>query len=246
MMNSLKANPTIPRLLDGDVVLFRSIDKKGRLSEVAQRLARGDLGAPTFSHVALSLGGGLLIHADPPAGVTIATIFELDEPGDGKWQVFRHRGLVQRFEAQWPDHALLFGQLAQYYLGQSYDFSPRGSSDRQGVAFCSELIGRVYQAVGLPFRENPASLWPIDIATEVLGGPWVEVTHQWRTVLYDASYSEYRASCIEHSPAMRTTILNTRQLVARHRKMERDLAEFAKQWNIPRAELPHKFWDDDL
>jgi len=233
-----------PTMLEGDIVLLRSTDKKGKRIEVAQRIARMDLASPVFSHVMLSLGNGLIIHA-ASEGVTVTTIFKLDEECNRTWQVFRHEKLVRRFEAQWPDNAVLFGQVAQFYLGQSYDFSLRVKIDRYDVAFCSELVGRVYKAFGLPFRKSASTLWPIDIGAETVSPPWHDVTTQWRAVLDDPKLRELRQQFLNFSSNRRDIIMNTRRSVKEHRHMERALADFAKKWGIPKLELPLKYWDDD-
>ncbi len=235
-------NIAFPVMLAGDVVLFRGRGLS-RLLEIAQGLARFRWSGDTCSHAAFGISTGLLIHAVKGSGVCVASAFtELSGLPLGSWRAYRNLRLLERHDAGFPETGVLVGDLAEFYLGQRYKITSPGRQ-RDDTAFCSQLVGRVYEAIGLPFSKPSDALWPIDIARDVNGTEWVDVTVQWLAILLGSGeYAALRAKYLAQSQALKSGIELVRDV---HVEVENGLQLYRSRFGAPPHGLSSgkTYWD---
>ncbi|MCR9807460.1 YiiX/YebB-like N1pC/P60 family cysteine hydrolase [Vibrio parahaemolyticus] len=205
----------------GDVMLVRG---EGAISAGLQAMQQVIHPGTRSSHVLFCLSDGCFIHATGDGGVHLK--FVLDELNEVKenWRVIRLRHLP----ASKRDALSLAGF---YFLDQAYNhkFLISGSPHK---AFCSELVGKIFQRANIPIMGNklPHRLTPAHFDREAdRQVMWEDVTDECKAYL----------SSHEHLEDEHRLVFNTLERSLRRNKF---LAERkAEVWNLLEAFDPETY-----
>ena len=129
------------------------------------------------SHVEVMVGDGVILHATGDLGVHLAFLYDELKKCNSNWRVLRNKRLIehQNFEK--------FEKEMFYFLDQTYNRKFLGEGD-ESSAFCSELIAKCYQKIGLPiFDKLPSKVAPanFDQLIDSLddNSDWVDITSSY-------------------------------------------------------------------
>ncbi|WHM96224.1 YiiX/YebB-like N1pC/P60 family cysteine hydrolase [Citrobacter freundii] len=164
-------------LKPGDVLLVKGIGKKSDAILYAQKAFY--LKAKS-SHVALSLGGGLFIHATSDGGVHLTSIDKELETCEGNWRVIRKKGLEEvQVEA--------LNTSGLYFARQKYNMFVFFEGNEYS-SFCSELVAKAYKKAGVKIMSGKPSSKVLpchfDKEADVLVD-WEDVSHEYEHGLAD-------------------------------------------------------------
>jgi|GEM_PF-7104124 len=159
----------------GDIILVNGTGFRKTASKAGQLALR--LKLPKFSHAALLLGSGRIIHATGTGGVSSEFIKDfLDECKDN-WKVLRHpyvSGIVS-------DNFQEIYKRANYQYGKKYSLeSLFDESKLNETVVCSNLIARFLSDIGILDESSVCNFLPEDLnELDRLG--WKCVTEEIRT-----------------------------------------------------------------
>lgn len=168
----------------GDIVLVAA-DKSLNLNLLLQSLLRGH--QARFSHVLLCVMPGLYVHSTTDRGVHLVAAEDEEANFPAKygdaWKVLRHQRLANDLNL-----AARLQWRVIFYLGQDYNWSFqathwRGTQYNLAHSFCSELVARVFQDIGVSaFGEPkaPPDTLPTDFDHVAIGQDWIDVTADYR------------------------------------------------------------------
>jgi hypothetical protein len=167
-------------LAAGDLIFCRDNSVVSRALRMAQRYVDGQV-AP-YSHAAMCIHPGLLIHSVPGGGVQLLRIEEdhpeaIDLVGGNGTDI-----AVLRLE-KWPIQALALLQAMLFWTGQTYNFSfLKPVEGVCGKAYCSQLIVQILTraGVGLPDELQKGPVTPSKLFREISRLPMMDVTGRYR------------------------------------------------------------------
>src|SRR5579864_5150736 len=162
----------------GDIVFVQTRKKIpfNRMAQtaVSRRRAR-------YTHVLLCVMPGLYIHSIPHKGVH----FIAAEDDEANFPEHYGDRLAVRRNTQLTNNVALAGQIpwkAQYFIGQKYNGAFGGAARlaqlwRDSHSFCSELIARIYQDLGISVCDlAPEHVLPVHLDNATKSGQWIDVT----------------------------------------------------------------------
>lgn len=158
----------------GDVLLVTGTNKISPALVIAQKALYS---RAISSHVALSLGDGVFIHATGDKGVHLTLITdELDSCKPG-WKVVRlkHLTAAQRDEVM---------KAALFFLRQGYNAIFMGAGN-DSSSFCSELVAHSFAKANIHlFGERlPSKVAPAHFDEQVdVGEHWIDVTDEYKVL----------------------------------------------------------------
>lgn len=211
-----------------DLVLTCSHDLASSANRLGQLLLSGK--STQFTHVAICMGGDVLLDARPFVGVGLRNMF--DEVQSGRFDssrlaktdmlVVRNPTLTISYETM--DDTIadvvrpLFAQLRKKYnwffqVPQASDSSPDAATARR--AFCSELcVLMLHYLSVLPATWVASRTYPAHFQ-ELLSAGWADVTDEWRAELQsieraiDAPWSEHGLIVAERRRTATRSIIET-------------------------------------
>ena len=133
--------------------------------------------AVNTTHVALSLGDGIFIHADTSCGVDLIFFPDLINKSDGNWKVIRHPELNDDVEVK-------IKQAGVFHLNKSYNYGIILKENERSL-FCSQFVDLVYRTIGVNIfnREESKGLihrnnvLPVDFERLLVDDKiWMDVT----------------------------------------------------------------------
>jgi hypothetical protein len=143
-----------PPSQSGDII-FLSPESKSPNTK-AQSIIRRK--SAIHSHVAVAVKQGNAIHAMPKDGVHVTTIHSLLTERGIKFSVFRKKDLKSNEERLCRLEDKLW-----YFNRQKYNFW-LFFRPRTNASFCSELVAKAYEAIGVKISERrPSATLPVDI-----------------------------------------------------------------------------------
>ncbi len=179
----------------GDII-FVSSKKFPNANLLTQSLIAGN--TARYSHVLLCVLPGLYVHSMPENGVQFLQGESPDADFDKKygtaWAVRRLRRLSDN-----PELAGRLSWRAAYYLGQSYNWVFLGSrligqSYSTSHSFCSELIVRIFNDVGVPILQPafaPEKALPAHLDEATLSDDWTDLTSSYHSLFQPPEPSEF-------------------------------------------------------
>lgn len=168
----------------GDILLVQNKSKKSLLNRIAQGLGTGKIKPVKYSHVILCLSNGIYIEAmkykknNQKFGIDFLSIKELKKrfksEYDPNWKVIRNTTLTK-------DQQSKIYEKSMYFFGQRYNnnfiVKKTNKGSYHGSSYCSELVSRIYQDIGITF--NASEVWPADIDTISEENDWVDITWEY-------------------------------------------------------------------
>ncbi|MEQ9916423.1 YiiX/YebB-like N1pC/P60 family cysteine hydrolase [Pectobacterium aroidearum] len=141
----------------GDILL---INTRTWYNIVGQKILRKSTSVNT-THVALSLGDGIFIHADTSCGVDLIFFPDLINKSDESWKVLRHAELNDDVEVE-------IKQAGVFHLSKTYNYGIILKENEKSL-FCSQFVDLVYKAIGINIfsREESKGLINLDNALPV-------------------------------------------------------------------------------
>jgi len=134
------------------------------------------------SHVELSLGDGVFIHATDDGGVHLSLLIdEVNSCREG-WRVIRHKSIVELgLETE------KLQKSGMFFYAQGYNKVYMGSGTKSS-SFCSELVAKVYEKSGIRIINGkaPSKVAPAHFdkeADEMID--WIDVTAEYKEILED-------------------------------------------------------------
>jgi hypothetical protein len=121
----------------GDVILINN----GTLLNIFGQKKLRKHASVNFTHVALSLGDGIFIHADTSCGVDFVFFPDLLGDSDGRWKVIRYKEVSADFEKRVEIAGV-------YHLQKVYNYGFILKENEKSL-FCSQFVDLVYKSVGI-------------------------------------------------------------------------------------------------
>lgn len=175
----------------GDIILVGE-SQKGSPNLAIQSLLTGE--GAVYAHVLLCVLPGLYIHSTPKHGVDFldAELPEADFPEryGPRWAVFRNPRVA---DDQALGHSLM--ERAMFYFGQMYNWRFQASPIFGPIfgtshSFCSELVARIFNDLGLPLfgerRIRPERILPTHVARAIHEQKWSDITEDYRRMFKDS------------------------------------------------------------
>lgn len=243
----------------GDILL---VNNRTWYNIVGQMLLRKRSSVNT-THVALSLGNGIFIHADTSCGVDLVFLPDLIDKSDGNWKVIRHIDIQDAIEEK-------IEQAGVYHLNKAYSYGFLLKENEKSL-FCSQFVDLVYKTIGVNIfnREESAGLinksnaFPVDFERLLADDKkWIDVTKFYLDAINDGfiehlkphfqiKYSHILISRNirrDHSLALNLThVLNDSHnlLPDEHKDMELEthLSEMIKDLNDNEGAIFYDFWN---
>lgn len=185
--------------LAGDII-FISAAKNVSGNLIGQSALR--MKKATYSHVAITLDHGSIIHAMKGQGVIqedIETI--LSQAKDRPIKVIRHIALDNGDSL----HQELYKRVL-YYHQESYN-SKLFLNRKEGSSFCSELAAKAYSDIGIAItKRKPKNTLPLDIHTASDSDQWLDVTDLYLNDIYDETTNNTFSKMSEYHRYMNETI----------------------------------------
>jgi hypothetical protein len=185
----------------GDIIFVYQDDPKSSKIRTGQRILRGWPWLKTpparYSHVALVVDAGVVIHADGVKTLHQLTAEVLpEEPEGGHFRVVRWaKGLTDEEKSR-------LVTAAERFLEQPYTFLQidrlihRLVRGRRGLTlpFCSELVTTAYAAIGIPISKRaPQRTLPMDLDEACVSPRWRDVTDSfyYSSPISDPAWARY-------------------------------------------------------
>ncbi|HHB1595999.1 TPA: YiiX/YebB-like N1pC/P60 family cysteine hydrolase [Vibrio campbellii] len=173
-------------MLPGDVLL---ISGKGKISKTLITAQKAIYPNAKSSHVELSLGDGVFIHATSDSGVHITILTDEDKACNGEWRVIRHKSITELGSVT---QSLQIA--ATYHAQQGYNKVFMGKGNDHS-SFCSELVAKSYAKTGINIinGKQPSKVTPAHFdkeADQLID--WIDVTAEYQTLLTDMKLNEFQ------------------------------------------------------
>ncbi len=177
----------------GDILLINNRTKNRWYNITGQKLIRR-IYSVNSTHVALSLGDGIFIHADTSCGVDLVFFPDLLEESEGNWKVIRHMGITDEVEEK-------IKKAGIFHLGKTYNYGIIFKGNEKSV-FCSQFVDLVYKSIGVSIfsREENKGLWrlnnalPVDFEGLIDNDKiWSDVTNIYSDKLSDNSFELFKS-----------------------------------------------------
>lgn len=235
--------------LPGDIVFVKT-GKKKNLSIVGQSVLRAT--KASYSHVAIVLDPGSLIHSMPGKGViTVGLKTELKSSGKGNITVLRHCDLEKD-----ENKRMELREKLSFYRKQRYNYA-LSLRRNETSSYCSELAAKAYSDIGIPLVQNAVrNTLPIDLEVLFNDKLWKDVTDEYEV---DTDYK----SVIDFSPELAEWLENSDAIIQKTSEAQRIAEDHLQQSSKEQArmlalinrlneltgqekldiELPNKYWD---
>mgnify|MGYP000361909388 CR=1 FL=1 len=139
----------------GDVLLVNGLRKNSLGIRCLQSIKTGTLAS--YSHVALCLGSGDIVHSNMASGVHRVFIDDLLSECEPEWVAIRN--------PQLPDKsAMKIINMASFYQRQSYNKNLKGilsGIPPNESSFCSQLVARILDNIGINVGVIPGKALPV-------------------------------------------------------------------------------------
>ncbi len=176
----------------GDILLINNKSKAQKYNILAQRFIRKTL-IVNATHVALSLGNGIFIHADARTGVDIVFFADILGQSNGNWRVIR-----PSFINAGNEECLKKEAIYHFSKAYNYGFLKQG---KKNALFCSEFVDKVFESIGFNLFEREkldkkskfTNAFPVDferLLDNSLG--WNDVSEIYRKGLTDNTFDMLR------------------------------------------------------
>lgn len=151
---------SISGLNAGDILLINNRSKNRWLNLTGQKLIRRS-SSVNSTHVALSLGDGVFIHANTTCGVDLVYFPDLLKESEDGWKVIRHIELTDEVEEK-------IKKAAIFHLGKAYNYKFILRENDKSL-FCSQFVDLVFKSIGISIfsREENNNLWHLNNALPV-------------------------------------------------------------------------------
>ncbi|WP_254623402.1 YiiX/YebB-like N1pC/P60 family cysteine hydrolase [Serratia marcescens] len=172
----------------GDILLINNRTKNRLYNIAGQKLMRRS-SSVNYTHVALSLGDGIFIHADTARGVDLVFFPDLLDKSGGNWKVIRHMEITDEAEKK-------IKKAGIYHFGKAYSYRILMKENEKSL-FCSQFVDLVYRSIGMSIfsREESKGLWhlnnalPVDFEGLTIDDKtWSDVTKIYSNELNDNSF----------------------------------------------------------
>lgn len=159
----------------GDVLLVRGLSAKSKAIWLSQKIFYSNA---TSSHVALSLGDGVFVHATGDGGVHLVFFPDELKYCEDKWRVIRLRDLnkTQTDEIQ---------MCGIHYIRQTYNIGFFGNGTDHS-SFCSELVAKIYNRACIEIIDSKqtSNVLPCHFDKEADSlDKWSDVTDEYLNLL---------------------------------------------------------------
>ncbi|CAH0248537.1 hypothetical protein SRABI106_02562 [Rahnella aquatilis] len=243
----------------GDVLLINS----GSWCNIAGQFFLRKGSSVNTTHVALSLGNGIFIHADKRCGVDLVFFSDLIDKSNGNWKVIRHIEIKDVFEKK-------IKEAGVFHLNKAYSFG-FVLKENETSMFCSQFVDLVYKTIGINIFNLEASkklinlnnAFPVDFERLVANDKrWIEVTKIYLDAIDDnfiehlKPHFQMECSLIlisrnmrkDHSFALNLlhTLNDSHNLLPdEHKSMELEihLSEMIKDINNNESDIFYDFWN---
>jgi len=176
----------------GDILLINNKSKAQKLNLRAQRFIRKGQ-VVNATHVALSLGDGIFIHADAATGVDIVFFEDMLGQSNGNWRVIKPSFINSANEEELKKEAI-------YHFSKAYSFGFL-KKEKDNALFCSQFVDKVFESIGFNLFEFKKSdkknkfinAFPVDFENLFdISTDWVDVTNLYREGLNDHTFALLR------------------------------------------------------
>ncbi|WP_072025440.1 YiiX/YebB-like N1pC/P60 family cysteine hydrolase [Dickeya undicola] len=139
----------------GDILLINNRTKNRWYNILGQKILRKTPSVNT-THVALSLGDGIFIHADTSCGVDLAFFPELLDKSEGNWKVIRHIEINDETEEEIKKSGI-------FHFKKAYNYGIILKESETSL-FCSQFVDLAYKTIGVDIfrRKKDNSLLRLD------------------------------------------------------------------------------------
>jgi len=178
----------------GDILLINNKSKVQSFNINAQRLMRKKINV-NATHVALSLGNGIFIHADAATGVDLVFFPDILGESNGNWRVIRPPFINAENEETLKKNGFL-------------------SQEKPDALFCSQLVDKVFQSLGLNLFKH-SNAFPVDFESLFnSSSDWIDVSICYSEGLTDNNFMLLRP---QYSIRKSMVIISQRQNAASNR-----------------------------
>ncbi len=154
----------------GDLLLVRGTNPMSKPIVVGQKILKPF--HATSSHILISIGDGIYIHATGDKGVHITTFKEELPTVLDDWKAIRFKSLSKEQLDELIKSVL-------HYMGQ--DYNSIYFTNSESSSFCSELAAKIYQKAGISILNNkkPKNVIPADFDKEAnTQEEWQDITDE--------------------------------------------------------------------
>lgn len=173
----------------GDIILISNKALSSKANKKAQEGFTGE--NVNYSHAILALASGSFYESTTydkenkkknfKDGVSIFCYDEmcrrLDEEYEDNWKVIRFRNLSE-------DQQSKIQELTYYYNKQKYSHKYFETSidkeKKHDASFCSELVARIYNEIGVCIPSENNHIWPVHLDLLSKNVEWEDVTHEYK------------------------------------------------------------------
>lgn len=215
------------------------------------------------THVALSLGDGIFIHADTSCGVDLVFFPDLLNNSEKSWKVIRHIEITDEAEKE-------IKKAGVFHLNKAYNYGIIFKENEKSL-FCSQFVELVYKTIGINIfhREKNKVLLhlnnalPVDFEQLLLDDKkWNDITEIYLNEIksdlmeylrpnfqmYRLLINSIKKGRKNHSNILKLThVLNDSHnlLPDKHKNLElkNNLSEMIEKLNNSESEFFYDFWD---
>ena len=240
----------------GDILLINNKSKMQSFNINGQRLIRKTKNV-NATHVALSLGNGIFIHADAATGVDLVFFADILEQSDGKWRVIRPPFINAENEETLKKEAI-------YHFSKAYNYGFLGQ-EKYDALFCSQLVDKVFQSLGFHLFKH-TNAFPVDFENlSNSSQDWIDVTKFYSDGLTDNTFKLLRpqyflrktmVSISQRQNAASNGMINTLKEIVnlsnslpeyqREKVDLKDIESSIKELEEEIGNRLYNFWNDDL
>ena len=220
----------------GDIFLVNNGSRGNILGQKLLRLKK----SVNTTHIALSLGEGVFIHADKYCGVALVFFPQLINKSEGNWKVIRHVEVQGQFEE-------LVKQSAIFHLEKTYN---RGIilRENENSLFCSQFADVVFREIGINIFNrkqgeaiiNINNALPVDFESLLLERErWSDVSE----IYIKNTEDNFIITNLERHFLMQKNLLT----IARSQRLDHSaLSSFTQFMKASHESLPIDFQDENL
>ncbi|QJT19122.1 hypothetical protein E5E96_18700 [Aeromonas sp. 1805] len=210
----------------GDILLIDNETKCQKINKGGQSIIRR-LTPVNTTHVALSLGDGVFIHADYPGGVDLCFFPELIDKSTGDWKVARYKQINDELQGE-------IKRAGAHHLGKRYSLGFSFKKNEESL-FCSQFIDVVYKSVGIDIFNHPGRQFiplkgetlPVDFENAIKDSvEWGDVTE-----IYSDAFDKDEYIHLESNYKMQKAMIVCTRRIEEDKYMAIELANVIRQSN---------------